>query len=378
MGLYIRKSLRVGPVRFNLSKSGIGMSAGIKGLRLGTGPRGNYVHMGRGGLYFRHSLASRNDAALPSSTRRPFPVSEAGVSVGPMEEIESGSVLQMTDGSSGELLSELNEKKKKARLLPMAIALCIAAFLALSAASPSGWLVYAGIVLSVGICWVASTQDAMRKTTVIFYNMDPDAERAYGALHDAFDQMKSCGRAWHLAARGNVLDRKYHAGAAAVVKRGHITLKCGEPPMVKANIDVPLIPAGRQMLAFMPDRLLVFDNVGVGAIGYQELRIECAETRFIEDEALAGDATVVGKTWQYVNKKGGPDRRFKNNRELPICIYDQVSISSSSGVNEIIQLSRRGVSNAFAAAVSGMVKLQATEAKQPPDTELAPAAPGRT
>jgi hypothetical protein len=148
--------------------------------------------------------------------------------------------------------------------------------------------------------------------------------------------------------------------------------------MVKANIDVPLIPAGRQMLAFMPDRLLVFDNVGVGAIGYQELRIECAETRFIEDEALAGDATVVGKTWQYVNKKGGPDRRFKNNRELPICIYDQVSISSSSGVNEIIQLSRRGVSNAFAAAVSGMVKLQATEAKQPPDTELAPAAPGRT
>jgi hypothetical protein len=55
MGLYIRKSLRVGPIRFNLSKSGIGMSAGIKGLRLGTGPRGNYVHMGRGGLYFRQS-----------------------------------------------------------------------------------------------------------------------------------------------------------------------------------------------------------------------------------------------------------------------------------------------------------------------------------
>lgn len=50
MGLSVRKSVRVGPFRFNLSKSGIGVSAGIKGLRVGTGPRGNYIHMGRGGF----------------------------------------------------------------------------------------------------------------------------------------------------------------------------------------------------------------------------------------------------------------------------------------------------------------------------------------
>ena len=37
MGFYLRKSVRVGPVRFNLSKSGIGMSTGIKGFRVGTG-----------------------------------------------------------------------------------------------------------------------------------------------------------------------------------------------------------------------------------------------------------------------------------------------------------------------------------------------------
>ena len=37
-----------GPFRFNLSKSGLGVSAGVPGFRVGTGPRGNYVHMGRG------------------------------------------------------------------------------------------------------------------------------------------------------------------------------------------------------------------------------------------------------------------------------------------------------------------------------------------
>jgi Protein of unknown function (DUF4236) len=31
MGLYLRKSFRAGPIRFNLSKSGLGISGGVKG-----------------------------------------------------------------------------------------------------------------------------------------------------------------------------------------------------------------------------------------------------------------------------------------------------------------------------------------------------------
>ena len=58
MGFYIRKSFRAGPVRLNLSKSGLGLSAGVKGFRVGSGPRGNYVHAGRGGLYYRKNLGS--------------------------------------------------------------------------------------------------------------------------------------------------------------------------------------------------------------------------------------------------------------------------------------------------------------------------------
>jgi hypothetical protein len=44
-------------MRFNLSKSGVGASIGIKGLRFGTGPRGNYIHIGAGGVYYRASLS---------------------------------------------------------------------------------------------------------------------------------------------------------------------------------------------------------------------------------------------------------------------------------------------------------------------------------
>jgi hypothetical protein len=57
VGWYLRKGLSFGPLRINLSKSGLGGSVGVKGFRVGTGPRGRYLHAGRGGLYYRTSLS---------------------------------------------------------------------------------------------------------------------------------------------------------------------------------------------------------------------------------------------------------------------------------------------------------------------------------
>ncbi len=57
MGFYFRKSLNLGPIKLNFSKSGVGVSTGIKGLRIGTGPNGNYVHAGRKGLYYKKQFS---------------------------------------------------------------------------------------------------------------------------------------------------------------------------------------------------------------------------------------------------------------------------------------------------------------------------------
>jgi len=96
---------------------------------------------------------------------------------------------------------------------------------------------------------------------------------------------------------------------------------------------VPSISVGRQTLHFFPDRILVFNRDGVGSIGYDALEVDVQETRFIETEGVPSDCKVVGQTWTYVNKKGGPDKRFKNNRELPIALYEQIAFQSTSGLN---------------------------------------------
>jgi hypothetical protein len=54
VAFYLRKSFRLGPLRLNLSKRGVGVSAGVTGARIGVDATGReYVHAGRRGLYYR-------------------------------------------------------------------------------------------------------------------------------------------------------------------------------------------------------------------------------------------------------------------------------------------------------------------------------------
>jgi hypothetical protein len=80
MGFYIRRSIKLGPLRFNFSKGGVGISTGVKGARIGVTPKGRrYFHGGRYGVYYRQWLDKPSSApiSLPGiytqSDRRPNP-----------------------------------------------------------------------------------------------------------------------------------------------------------------------------------------------------------------------------------------------------------------------------------------------------------------
>lgn len=362
MAFYLRKSVRAGPFRFNLSKSGVGVSAGVRGLRFGTGPRGNYVHMGRGGLYYRQSLGGSGAKAKPSA--RPQPVRPDSTHPAPsldqeteLREIESGSVLDMVDVTASDLLKEINEKQARSSLWPaVAVVFAVVVGVGIQQQQPQEILAV-GALVAIAITAVMAIFDRRRKMVVLLFDLESDAEQAYRRVHDAFDELNKAHRKWHVEAEGDVLDPKYQAGATVVVTRKHISLSSNPPNNIKTNISVPIIPVGRQKLCFFPDRLLVFDKAKVGAVPYDELSIDVTPGRFIEEERPPKDAEQVDTTWQYVNKRGGPDRRFNNNPELPVMLYDNVRFRSRSGLNEYIQVSHVGVAEQFAKQVK---KLNAT------------------
>jgi hypothetical protein len=64
------------------------------------------------------------------------------------------------------------------------------------------------------------------------------------------------------------------------------------------------------------------------------------QKRFIEGSAPPTDAVHVDYTWQYVNVKGGPDRRYANDPMRPIMLYGRLLFTTANGLYWIIQISR--------------------------------------
>jgi len=307
--------------------------------------------MGRGGLYFRQTLPSFDNSRIPSE------VPEEQLPNVDLKVIESGSVSQMVDSSSATLLEEINSKSKKPLIWPWVLGLGICLLVALAAASSPVWILCLLVPLCAGGLVWAVRADKLRKTVILFYELEPHIEEAFQNLHNAFGSLRGCSRMWHIESKGNITtiyDWKVNAGARSVVKRKAVTPHTGSPPYFQCNISIPVLPAGRQCLYFLPDRILVWDTNGVGAVGFEHLDVSSSEQRFIEDEGVPSDTRVVDKTWRYLNKKGGPDRRFNDNQEIPIVIYEGIMLTSKSGVQELFQTSKTGVGSILNSAVKKM------------------------
>ena len=350
MGFYIRKSLKAGPFRFNISKSGIGISAGIPGFRVGTGPRGNYVYVGRKGYYYQTTLPSTQD--IPVSV----PVHSTQ-----MKEIDSVEVHKLRDTSSNDLIDEINEKNNKITYWPIVLIIFLLTFFVLIALDFPAWFLLL-IALIIGITvFIVYQNDQSSKTVVLFYDLDEVAESAYLNFHKSFHELQSCNSVWHISASGNITNLqewKRQAGASKLVHRNKISLEMKSPPFFSTNILTPSVPVGNQTLYFFPDRVLVFEGKKAGAVSYENLTIEVDQTRFIESEQLPGDAKVVDSTWQYVNKNGGPDRRYRDNRQLPIALYSEIYLRSKTGLNELIQVSKPDIGGNLKTSISKLVRVK--------------------
>lgn len=339
MGFRIRKSVSVGPLRFNLSKSGIGISAGIRGLRIGTGPRGNYVSIGSNGVYYRQTIPT----PVPSHRSHSSPDATQSSSHGPMQKVAETDVSQMTSSSSENLIREIRKKHARFQLsLVSLVVICILGFPLFLTDTPAWAWICTGVLGSI-VIGAAVLYDLLNKSVVILYELDSEVEEKLSRLYDDLSQLGACGGKWRVIAEGDVHDRKYHAGAGKLIDRKPIQVSNCQPPFVRANVPVIRVKMNRTAIYLLPQWILVYTPKGIGALTYDDLEISSNEIRFIESGGLPHDATVVDRTWQYVNKNGGPDRRFKNNRELPICLYEEIYLRSSTGLNEILQASRTGI-----------------------------------
>lgn len=233
--------------------------------------------------------------------------------------------------------------------------------------TPFALLIAAFGTLAAGI--VVHTKNVEKRTSRLFYELDPAEQQKYSAIQESLSHLARCHAIWRVEARSSTPDWKRNAGASTLVRRVQITVNTSNPPRVKTNVAAPCINLGTVRLFFLPDILLYLERGIFGGIGYGDFRIEQDFTRFIEEDNVPVDAKIVDRTWRYVNKSGGPDRRFNNNVQLPVVQYGVLVLTSSRGLNIHLNTSNGQESLAFAncwRTLQGHAKKSETRQSSPP------------
>ena len=369
MGFYFRKSKSFGPFRLNLSKSGLGLSTGIKGARLSFGPRGTYVNMGSGGLYYRKKLGGKKRSAKRGNIYNQTKKTQYNEQTSEIN-IREESLLE-----SFEETALFDDIKKAKNFRTLFITLAIVLF-ALSCAMPI-------FVIPLYVLAILSIVFKRIFKATINYELDSSAQSAWDDFIKSLLLFKNSKKIWLVESSTTVYNRKINAGAASTVKRSAIkNVKCILPNKanifkIKSNNTAFQIVSDKVSILLLPSLIIVKKGRKCYGYSYGTVDISASSTPFIEAvSTVPKDAEIIRWTYQYVNKNGGPDMRYSNNPKLPVCNYGVFSISTENGtqiqlytsnlnVPKIIEHSFRQYCSYF----NQLINHSSTDAIQEPNTD---------
>ena len=331
MGFRYRKSINLGGgFRINISKSGIGYSWGVKGYRITKTAKGTVRRTasipGTGISFVDETGKKKRQGTAPANSRQ-FNLSTDPNSYDTKEIVNSVATNMVSEG-----LEDVLAVVRKTLVANKVSTIGIWISLLISCTNPVFILFLIGFIILKIYAKTAGLVD-------LEYIIDSDQQEEVNRRMEPMLKVTNSEKVWRIVQSSKVIDKKYSAGASNTVKRVECTASKNAPFPFKANIPAASFKAGKETLVFLPDKLFIIQKNKVGALNYSDIQTFAHTTQFIEAGKIPKDARVVGNTWKYVNKSGGPDKRFKDNRQLPICMYGEIELKSVSGLNTVLMFS---------------------------------------
>ncbi|MCM0707740.1 DUF4236 domain-containing protein [Faecalicatena sp. BF-R-105] len=336
MGFRYRKSINLGGgFRINLSKSGVGYSWGTKGYRITKTASGKtrrtYSIPGTGLSYVSETGQNRNNQRNRSQNNahgyRPTTTEPTYQHPFGEQSIKSAEIKNFQSAEFGNITSAI-ERTLKMNKWGTILLWCVL----LVAGNPAFILLpIIGGVLKV----MARSKGAVN----LEYDFDAEKEEEHDRRVGAWIILAEGAKEWQILIETYNSNTKVHAGAGRSLNRVPCTIKKTSPYYLKTNVALIQIKLKKETLLILPDKVFIIRGTKVGAVNYDDLQIQVSSINFVESDPVPKDAQVIGQTWQYVNKNGTPDKRYKNNRQLPICLYGVVRLRSTSGINVEMHIS---------------------------------------
>jgi len=332
MGFRYRKSIRVGKFfRINVSKSGIGYSFGVPGARVTHSANGRVTTTvgipGTGLSYSQSYTPNHNTSHNNRSSNSQQALPDNGI--GPEMLIESASIENFQPAEMQDLIKAL-KNARAINTMGNVFAVIGIVFLLACVIGIHNAIIGGTCSIIAGICkYLASHNMAVH----LDYKLDEEANYQHEKRINAWDTFLGSRMTWQVTSQANVYNQKTHAGATSSIHRECFKHSNKLPIYIKSNQRTIVLKLKKEQLFLFPDKILIMKGSSIGAISYDTVHISTNKGQFVESGIVPIDAEVVRYTWQYVNKNGSPDRRFSNNRQIPVCLYGYVIIKSNSGLN---------------------------------------------
>lgn len=320
MGFNFRKTINLGNgLKINLSKSGIGYSFGVPGVRYSQSAKGKkkmtYSIPGTG-ISYSNDLSGKKQKSKNSSSKQPK--TSVKEQINDIEWVENSN--------DDEFINAINTFRKRDNLI---VAFIIISTIVLTLLVMTPLIIIGGLII-LGV-YLVFRNNSLKID--IEYDFDETNAQYYELLQKFLNEIASSDKLW-------LIETKYNnTGNNAVRIPAKITQKV--PYYMKTNISSSCLTIGDKEIYFLPNKVLLSARYKTSGVDFSELEFEFGETTFAEQQGVPKDSEVDGYTWLYINKKGEPDKRYKNNPKFPKCLYGTINIKHGNGLNLSLMLSSK-------------------------------------
>ena len=354
-----RRRLKIIPgVHLNVSKNGVSATIGCRGLSVTCGDKGTYANISipGTGIYNRFKISSDE---IP---RDEFVMNEPCYSFIP---IVSSDILTVSSPNM-EGVKELITQTRSQRLNIQADIKSIRKKIRLNLWYKFFMYLFYPIVRHK-IKLIKNDLQVQRETVMklekrfehCYVNLDIDfdleALGKYQAFINTFKSLIQSQKKWHIvSSRQLSRSERIHerTSVGSYLNRVEVEFGLRALPEIKTAYEVLWLQnRNGHDLYFYPNFLVVYSSQEKYAIvDYADLQLAYRYTTFVETEIVPTDSKIVQYTWNKVNKNGTPDRRFKDNYQIPVVAYGEILITNSAGVQEKYNCSNNEGAKAFVEA----------------------------
>jgi hypothetical protein len=183
---------------------------------------------------------------------------------------------------------------------------------------------------------------------------EPELERKYAQVVAGFKQLCTSIKIWDVTSEHHQDRVSTRSAASAVVSKREVRFGMRSLPHICCELDTLWMKnANGADLYFYPGFIVMYKHSkDFALIGLHEMIVHHRPVRFVESGTVPADTKVIDHTWARVNKNGQPDKRFKDNYQIPIVKYGEIGLNTATGLQEVYMFSNYEYSEAFVRALA--------------------------